>query len=236
VFFPYYFDPTYVLILPAMIFALFAQARVQSTFQKFLHVRARSGMTGAQAAAGILSSAGMGNVSIEQTPNTLGDHFDPRTNTLRLSPQVYGHASLASVAVAAHEAGHALQHREGYQPLAIRQAILPVASIGSNLAVPLFILGFLFASGSGSFGDFLMSLGIWMFIGAVAFQIVTLPVEFNASKRALGLLTENGYITQDEVSGARQVLEAAALTYVAAAAVAVSQLLRLLVLRGRRRD
>ncbi len=234
-FFPY-FDPTYLLILPAMIFALFAQARVQSTFQKYLRVRARSGMTGAQAAAGILSSSGLGNVSIEQIPNTLGDHYDPRSNTLRLSPQVYGQASLASVAVAAHEAGHAIQHSQGYQPLAIRQAILPVASIGSNLALPLFILGFLFASGSGGMGDFLMTLGIWLFVGAVVFQIVTLPVEFNASKRALGLLADNGYIAEDEVGGARQVLQAAALTYVAAAAVALSQLLRLLVLRGNRRD
>ncbi|MGB4338826.1 MAG: zinc metallopeptidase [Bacillota bacterium] len=235
-FFPFFYDPTFILILPALIFAMIAQSRVQSTFARYLRVRSRAGVTGAQAAAGILSSSGLHHVSIEQTPHTLGDHYDPRTNTLRLSPQVYGGSSLASIAVAAHEAGHALQHREGYAPLQFRQTLLPVASIGSNLAVPLFILGFLFSAGRGSFGEFLMNLGIWLFVGAVAFQIVTLPVEFNASKRALALLADNGYITRDEIGGAREVLEAAALTYVAATAVAISQLFRLLVLRGSRRD
>ena len=156
-FFPFFYDPTFILILPALIFAMIAQSRVQSTFARYLRVRSRAGVTGAQAAAGILSSSGLHHVSIEQTPHTLGDHYDPRTNTLRLSPQVYGGSSLASIAVAAHEAGHALQHREGYAPLQFRQTLLPVASIGSNLAVPLFILGFLFSAGRGSFGEFLMN-------------------------------------------------------------------------------
>lgn len=236
VYYPYYFDPTYVLVIPALILALFAQAKVQSAFNKYLRVKSRAGVTGAQVASGILSANGMINVAVEQINGTLTDHFDPRTNVVRLSPQVYSGTSLASIAVAAHETGHALQHREGYVPLGIRQAILPIASFGSSLAIPLFILGMLFSAGSGGIGVFLMDLGIWMFAGAVAFQVVTLPVEFNASKRALTLLADGGFITSDEVPGARRVLEAAALTYIAAAAMAVSQLLRLLVLRGRERD
>ncbi|MEA4883431.1 MAG: zinc metallopeptidase [Clostridia bacterium] len=230
----YYYDPTYLLVIPAFIFALYAQMKVQSTFNRYLRIRSSYGMTGGDVARGILASNGARDVKVEEIGTMLGDHFDPRTKTLRLSPQVYGSPSIAAVAVAAHESGHAMQNQDSYGPLALRQAILPVASFGSSLAVPLFIVGMLLASSQG--GQFLMSLGIWLFIGAVAFQLITLPVEFNASARALALLSDGGYVTADEIPAARRVLEAAALTYVAAAAVAVTQLLRLLVLRNSRRD
>ncbi len=232
--YPFFYDPTYILVLPAFIFALWAQARVQSAFRRGLNVRSRVGITGAQVAGGILSAGGVEDVAVEQIGRPMGDHFDPRSNTVRLSPQIYGGTSIAALAVAAHESGHAIQYSQGYTPLSIRQAILPVASFGSTMALPLFILGMIL--GSPEISRFLMSLGIWLFAGAVAFQIVTLPVEFNASRRAMALLAEGGYITDAEAPQVKNVLNAAALTYVAAAAVALTQLLRLLVLRGSRRD
>ncbi len=232
--YPFFYDPTYILVLPAFIFALYAQARVQSTFRRGMNTRSSAGVTGAQVADRILSAEGVTDVSVEQIGQSMGDHFDPRSSVVRLSPQVYGGTSIAALAVAAHESGHAIQHSEGYAPLAIREAILPVASFGSTLALPLFILGMIL--GSPQISRFLMSLGIWLFAGAVAFQIVTLPVEFNASRRAMALLADGGYITDAEAPQVRSVLSAAALTYVAAAAVALTQLLRLLVLRGSRRD
>ncbi len=231
--YPFFYDPTYILVLPAFIFALYAQARVQSAFTTGMNIRSRAGVTGAQVASRILAHRGV-DVSVEQIGRPMGDHFDPRSSVVRLSPQVYGGTSIAALAVAAHETGHAIQHSEGYAPLAIREAILPVASFGSTLALPLFILGMIL--GSPQISRFLMSLGIWLFAGAVAFQIVTLPVEFNASRRAMALLADGGYITDAEAPQVRSVLSAAALTYVAAAAVALTQLLRLLVLRGSRRD
>ena len=232
--FYYYYDPTYILVIPALILAIYAQAKVQGTFNRYLRVRSRSGQTGGQVAQSILSRNGAEDVTVEGTNIPLGDHFDPRAKTVRLSPQVYGGSSIASLAVAAHESGHAMQDKQGYAPLAFRQAILPVANFGSRLALPLFILGMLM--GYGDTGQFLMSLGIWLFAGAVAFQLITLPVEFNASRWALTLLADGGHVTQDEVPAVRAVLQAAALTYVAASAVAVTQLLRLLVRRGSRRD
>ncbi|MDD2201005.1 MAG: zinc metallopeptidase [Firmicutes bacterium] len=232
--FYFYYDPTYILVIPALILAIYAQAKVQGTFNRYLRVRSITGQTGGQVAQSILSSNGAHDVAVEGTDMPLGDHFDPRTKTVRLSPQVYRGSSIASLAVAAHESGHAMQDKQGYAPLAFRQAILPVANFGSRLALPLFILGMLM--GYGSTGQFLMSLGIWLFAGAVAFQLITLPVEFNASRRALTLLADGGHVTQDEVPAVREVLQAAALTYVAASAVAVTQLLRLLILRGSRRD
>ena len=231
--YPFYYDPTYILVLPAFIFALYAQTRVQSAFTRGMNIRSHAGVTGAQAASRLLADRGV-DVSVEQIGRPMGDHFDPRTGAVRLSPQVYGGTSIAALAVAAHETGHAMQHSEGYAPLSVREAILPVASFGSTAALPLFILGMIL--GSPQISRFLMTLGIWLFAGAVAFQIVTLPVEYNASRRALAMLADGGYITDVEAPQVKNVLNAAALTYVAAAAVALTQLLRLLVLRGSRRD
>ncbi|MDI7247799.1 MAG: zinc metallopeptidase [Bacillota bacterium] len=229
----FFWDPTYILIFPAMLFALWAQSRVQGVFNTYSRVRARSGISGAEVARRILDGSGLSSVRIEEIPGRLQDHYDPRAHVLRLSPEVYGGSSLAALGVAAHEAGHAIQHANGYVPLAIRSSLVPVATFGSNLAFPLFLIGFIFA-GSGL--DWLMTLGIWLFVGAVAFSVVTLPVEFDASRRALALLEHGGYMTTDEIRHARQVLSAAGMTYLAATAVAVTQLLRLLILRGSRRD
>jgi len=231
--YPFYYDPTYILVLPAFIFALYAQARVQSAFTRGMNIRSHAGVTGAQVASRLLADRGV-DVSVEQIGRPMGDHFDPRSRIVRLSPQVYSGTSVAALAVAAHETGHAMQHSEGYGPLSVREAILPVASFGSTIALPLFILGMIL--GSPQISRFLMTLGIWLFAGAVAFQIVTLPVEYNASRRALAMLADGGYITDAEAPQVKNVLSAAALTYVAAAAVALTQLLRLLVLRGSRRD
>lgn len=229
----FFWDPTYILIIPAMLFALWAQSRVQSAFNTYSRVRARSGISGAEVARRILDGGGLDYVRIEQIPGRLRDHYDPRAKALRLSPEVYGSSSLAALGVAAHEAGHAMQHATNYVPLAIRSSLVPVATFGSNLAFPLFFIGFIFA-GSGM--EWLMTLGIWLFLGAVAFSIVTLPVEFDASRRAVALLERGGYLSRDEVAHARQVLSAAGMTYLAATAVAVTQLLRLFILRGSRRD
>lgn len=224
------FDPTMVLLVPAIILAMYAQAKVSSTFAKYSRQGTASGMTGSQVARRLLDRNGLSDVSIEVTQGSLTDHYDPRTRILRLSPDVYGGNSMAAFGVAAHETGHAIQHASGYLPLGIRNSIFPVASIGSQAAMPLFIIG-LFA-GLGP----LMQLGILFFSVSVVFQIVTLPVEFNASGRALHLLEEQGFLVGDEVSGARKVLSAAALTYLAAALMAVLQLVRLLILRNNRRD
>lgn len=226
----YWFDPTYVLLIPALLFAFYAQSKVSGTFQRYLRVYSTSGLTGAQVARRILDSNGLHDVAVEQTRGHLTDHYDPRQRVLRLSSSVYGSTSVAALGVAAHEAGHALQHANNYVPLGVRNNLFPIANIGSQMALPLFIFGFFFQ------WDTLMLVGIWFFIAALAFQLVTLPVEFNASKRAIALLSSGGYISQTEVPHAKKVLDAAALTYVAAAAMAASQLIRLLVLRNSRRD
>lgn len=232
-FFPFYYDPTYILLLPAIILAIYAQTKVQSTFQRFLRVRASSGMTGAQVARALLDKNNLSDVTVEIVPGHLTDHYEPRTKKLRLSPEVYHGTSLAALGVAAHETGHAAQHAQEYIPLNLRNAIFPVARFGSNLAFPLFFIGLLFGRG----GTFLMDVGILLFTFAVLFQVVTLPVEFNASKRALAMLESEGYLLRgQEVAGARKVLNAAALTYLAATAMAVLQLFRLLLLRGYRDD
>jgi Zn-dependent membrane protease YugP len=225
----FFYDSSYMLfVLPALLFAMYAQSTVNSTFARFLRVRARSGLTGAEAARRLLDEAGLDQVRIERVNRRLGDHYDPRAKVLRLSPEVYDNPSLASLGVAAHETGHAIQHDVGYIPLSVRNTIVPVAQIGSQAAFPLFRFG-LFFNLPG-----LLDLGILLFGAAVLFQIVTLPVEFNASSRAIALLESGGIISGAEVGPTRQVLSAAALTYVAATAVAVGQLLRLLMLRGRR--
>lgn len=223
----YYYDPTYMLIVISALISLFAQFLVNSRFSKYSRVRSRSGMTGAQAAERILQSQGIYDVAIQRVSGKLTDHYDPRNKTLNLSDAVYASTSVATVGVAAHECGHAIQHARGYAPLSFRSALVPVANIGSQLSWLFIILG-IFFGGSHT----LIMIGILMFSAAVLFQLVTLPVEFNASGRALKLLSETGILQKDEVSDTRKVLSAAALTYVAAAATAVLQLLRLLRLFG----
>lgn len=223
----YYYDPTYMLIIISALISLFAQFLVNSRFSKYSRVRSHSGMTGAQAAERILQSQGIYDVAIQRVSGKLTDHYDPRNKTLNLSDAVYASTSVAAVGVAAHECGHAIQHARGYAPLSFRSALVPVANIGSQLSWLFIILG-IFFGGSHT----LIMIGILMFSAAVLFQLVTLPVEFNASGRALKLLSETGILQKDEVSDTRKVLSAAALTYVAAAATAVLQLLRLLRLFG----
>lgn len=223
----YYYDPTYMLIVISALISLFAQFLVNSRFSKYSRVRSRSGMTGAQAAERILQSQGIYDVAIQRVSGKLTDHYDPRNKTLNLSDAVYASTSVAAVGVAAHECGHAIQHARGYAPLSFRSALVPVANIGSQLSWLFIILG-IFFGGSHT----LIMIGILIFSAAVLFQLVTLPVEFNASGRALKLLSETGILQKDEVSDTRKVLSAAALTYVAAATTAVLQLLRLLRLFG----
>ncbi|MBR6643790.1 MAG: zinc metallopeptidase [Lachnospiraceae bacterium] len=229
----YGFDSTYFLVLIGVILSLWASARVKSTYAKYSGERSLSGMTGAQAAQRILSMAGIYDVTVQHVAGNLTDHYDPRNKTLNLSDAVYSNASVAAVGVAAHECGHAIQHDRGYAALKFRSALAPVASIGANISWPLILVGLLFG-GSGT----LIQLGIIMFSLAVAFQLVTLPVEFNASKRAMTMLEETGVLYADELPKTRKVLNAAALTYVAAAASSILQLLRLVLLFGgnRRRD
>lgn len=225
-----FYDPTFLLLIPAFILAFYAQSKVRGAYQRYSQVAARSRLTGAQAAYQLLQTAGAGEVTIEKTPGNMTDHYDPRKKVLRLSQGVHDSPSIAALGIAAHEAGHAIQHHNRYQPMALRSLIYPVASLGSTLAFPLFFIGFFTGSGSRT----LMDIGILLFTGALAFSVVTLPVEFNASKRALVLLEERRFLTPDEMVGARKVLSAAALTYVASTAMAAVQLLRMLVLRSSR--
>ncbi|MBP3477212.1 MAG: zinc metallopeptidase [Lachnospiraceae bacterium] len=225
----FYFDPTYWLVLLGAILCLYAQARVSSTYSKYAKVRSRSGMTGAQAAQRILDLSGIYDVRIERVGGQLTDHYDPSNKVLRLSDSVYGSYSIAAIGVAAHECGHAVQHNKGYAPLKLRSTLVPVANIGSRAGIPIIILGALLGM-----NQVLIQIGIWVFALAVLFQVVTLPVEFNASSRALAMLGNYGMMERDEVNGCRKVLKAAALTYVAAAASAILQLLRLVLLFGRR--
>jgi len=222
----FFWDPTYIIVLPAVALALYAQWRVRSTYARYSQVPIANGLTGAEAASEILRRRGMPGVRIERIDGSLTDHYDPRARVLRLSTGVYTGASVAAVGVAAHESGHAIQDAEHYGPLALRSAIVPVTQFGSWLAWPIFLLGFLFHSGT------FMQLGILIFSGFVAFTVITLPVEFDASRRALRVLAAEHLMTDGELRGVRTVLGAAALTYVAAAAMAVLQLLRLLMLFG----
>jgi len=215
-----------MLIVPAMILAIYAQYKVKSTYNHFSKIRSMKGMTGSKVATEILRGNQIYDVEVEETGGVLSDHYDPIKKKLKLSSEIFRSSSIAALGVAAHEAGHAIQHKLGYTPLQLRHSIFPVANIGSTLAFPLFIVGLFMNSG------ILMEIGIWLFAGAVIFQIVTLPVEFNASKRALLQLENGGYLTHDEIGSARKVLNAAALTYVAATAVAIMHLIRLLILRG----
>ena len=232
--YPYfYFDPTYILVLIGVIICLIASASMNATFNKYSKVRSYSGMTGREAAERVLQSAGIYDVRVEHVSGNLTDHFDPRSKVLRLSDATYGSQSVAAIGVAAHECGHAIQHARGYAPLSFRSALVPVANFGSTIAWPLILLGFLF---SGETSAFLLNLGILAFSLAVLFQIVPLPVEFNASRRAMQVLGDTGMLYGDELSAARKVLTAAALTYVAGAASAILQLLRIVLLANRRND
>lgn len=224
----YGYDPTMILLIPAMILAMVAQMKVKSTFNRFLQVGNQRGLTGADVARQILNDNGLHHVPVEQVPGSLSDHYDPRDTTVRLSPEVYSGRSIASVSVAAHEVGHAIQHAEYYKPMTLRAAIFPAVNISSQAAVPLAILGLVMGFTP------LIDIGILLFTIVVAFHMVTLPVEFNASSRAIAQLVQGGFIYEEERPLAKKVLSAAAMTYVAAAAVAVMQLVRLLILRGRR--
>lgn len=226
----YGFDPTYIILVPAIIFALYAQFKVKSTFNKFLKVYNSKGYSGAQVAREILDRNGLRNIDIQLTGGYLSDHYDPRSRVLRLSNEVYYGTSVASVSVAAHEVGHAIQHANDYFPLLFRNNLVPVANIGSSMAWPLVILGMITSM------PFLLDIGILLFSAAVLFQIVTLPVEFNASSRAINQLVSNRLISMDEEKISKKVLDAAALTYVAAAATAILNLLRLIILRNNSRD
>ncbi|MBI1796052.1 MAG: zinc metallopeptidase [Candidatus Eisenbacteria bacterium] len=228
------FDPTFMLLIPALIFAVWAQFKVKNTYQRYAQVRSAHGKTGAEIAQAIMARNGVSDVQVEEVGGTLSDHYDPRTKVVSLSSPIFRDASIASTAVAAHEVGHVLQHHDGYAPLAIRSLVAPVAQIGSFAAFPLFFIGIFFFNGHGM-GAWLVEIGIWFFTGAVLFQLVTLPVEFDASRRALAQLTASGTVMPEEVDGARKVLNAAALTYVAAAAMAALQLLRMLLIRDSRR-
>jgi hypothetical protein len=230
----FFFDRTMFLLLPAMAFAMWAQWKVKSTFEQYSRVRASSGLTGRDMARRIMSANGVTEVTVEPVGGMLSDHYDPRSHTVRLSNQNFNDGSISAIAVAAHEVGHVLQHHEGYFPLQLRSGMAPVVTIASTAAMPLFFIGLLFGA-KFPFSGLLMDVGIMFFAGAVLFHLVTLPVEFDASRRALVQLTNTGSVRPEEVAGAKKVLDAAALTYVAAAAVSALQLVRLLVLRNDRR-
>jgi Zn-dependent membrane protease YugP len=237
---PYYYgygiDWTYlVLVLPCLILAMWASSNVNSTFKQYSNQLSLRGITGAEAAQRVLRHNGVTGVRIERVSGNLTDHYDPRTNVIRLSDSVYSSTSTAAIGVAAHEAGHAVQYAQNYGPIKLRAAIIPITNIGSRLAMPLILLGILFSA----FGNTLVTLGIAAFGLSVVFQLVTLPVEFDASRRGMTAIENAGLLTEEEQRGARRTLKAAALTYVAATATAIAQLLRLIVIfggRGRRRN
>jgi len=224
----YYYDPTWLLLIPAILLTIWAQAKVHSTYRKYERVRSQAGAPAYQMARQMLAMNGLNDVRVEQVKGNLTDHYDPRTKTLRLSEAIYGSSSVAALGIAAHECGHAIQDQEGYGPLKIRGALVPVANFSSSLSWILILIGIVL----GFYN--LIGLGIILFAAVVLFQLVTLPVEFNASRRALATLEGAGFLTVDEVPQARKVLSAASLTYVAAALTAVLQLLRLVLLFGRR--
>lgn len=226
----FYWDWTMILVIPGLLLGLWAQMRVSSAFRKYSAVHARSGMSAEDVARSMLNQAGCGNVSIRSVSGNLTDHYDPRNNTLRLSDGVYGSSSVAAIGIAAHECGHAMQQHEGYAPLVLRSALVPVVNLGSNLYFPIFLLGLLFS------WEPLIYVGIACFALTLAFSLVTLPVEFNASGRALRVLDQQGYLSSEEMDGARAVLNAAAMTYVAAAISSLLQLVRLLIIARDRRD
>lgn len=231
---PYYYgiDASYLLlVLPCILLSLWASANVNSTFKKYSQQFSSRRITGADAALRVLRAHGVTDVRIEQVQGNLTDHYDPRANVIRLSQGVYGNTSTAAIGVACHEAGHAVQYAQGYAPIKLRSAIIPVTNLGSRLAMPLILIGILF-SAMGNLSDTLVTLGIACFGLSLVFQLITLPVEFDASRRALRAIEEGQLLTQEEYQGAKKTLTAAALTYVAATAVALSQLIRLISIFG----
>lgn len=226
----YFYDWTYLILIPGIIITMIAQMMVQNTFKKYAQVASRKGITARQLAEHLLHSEGVTNVPVEKCAGHLSDHYDPAQMVLRLSESTCDTTSVAALGVAAHECGHVLQHRDSYGPLMLRTVAAPVVNIGSNVAWPLFVLGLVLAWEPLLYG------GILLFAAVVLFSLITLPVEFNASRRAIAALQNGGYLMDDEIDGARKVLNAAALTYVASAAMAILQLLRLLALANRRRD
>lgn len=230
----YYWDPTYILVVIGAVICMIASARVKGTFNKYSQLRSMSGMNGAQVAQRVLQAAGIYDVQVRHVSGSLTDHYDPRTKTVNLSDPVYNATSVAAHGVAAHECGHAIQHAKSYAPLSIRSALVPVANFGSMLAWPVILIGLLFNTRSSGL---IIDIGILLFSAAVLFQLVTLPVEFDASRRALVMLRTQGILADDELKYTRRVLKSAALTYVASAAAAILQLLRIiLITNGRRRD
>lgn len=227
----FFWDWTMILLIPAILLSLYAQFKISASYKKYSKIRSRSGLTGAQAARMILNNHGLYDVQVEPIGGSLSDHYDPRTRVIRLSKDVYQGSSLSSVAVAAHETGHALQHAAGYAPMQLRSTFVPVANIGSGAGPILILLGLFIPT-----FDWLLQLGIFAFTFAVLFQVITLPVEYNASSRALSLLQDGRMLGSDEVQGARSVLNAAALTYVAAALAAVLQLARFMLIASGRSD
>ncbi|MCX5749390.1 MAG: zinc metallopeptidase [Candidatus Saganbacteria bacterium] len=225
-----FFDWTFILLIPAMLLAVYARFKVSSTYEKFSKVKTSAGIPGSQLARNLLDRNGLGNIAVEQVPGELTDNYDPRDKKLRLSSGVYNSSSVAAFGIVAHETGHAVQDIKAYFPLKFRSSIVPVSNIGSQLSIPLFFAGLIFSYGP------LMDAGIILFSFAVFFTLVTLPVEFNASSRAMQMLSSSGYASEQELGMAKKVLDAAALTYVAATAMAVMQLLRLIALRGSRDD
>ncbi len=226
----FFFDSTMILLIPCIVLALYAQSKVRSAYSKYSQVGSAAGITGAETARRLLREQGIVDVAVEETGGTLSDHYDPREKVVRLSSGIYHGRHLAGLAVAAHEVGHAIQHATGYFALNLRHSFLPVANIGSWAAFPLFLIGFFFQSPG------MVDIGILLYAGVVAFQLITLPVEFNASSRAMAQLVDGRYLRADEARDARRVLNAAALTYVAATATALMHLVRLLILRQGMRD
>ena len=231
-----YFDYYYlVLVLPMVILSLIAQAKVNSSFSKYSKVSTRRNFTATEAVRQILDNNGLHNVKIEAVSGKLTDHYDPKANVIRLSDSVRNSTSVAAVGVAAHEAGHAVQHAKGYAPIRWRNSLFGVANLGSKLSIPLILIGLVLVGMVSMLGEIIVYAGIIMFSAAVLFQVVTLPVEFDASKRAIAVLCEDGYLYEDEVGAVKKVLSAAAMTYVAAAATSIAQLLRLILI-ARDRD
>ena len=234
----FFYDTSMIILIPAILFALWAQARVQGSFRRYSKVRNQRNMTGAEAARRVLDCNGLRDVGIRQIGGNLTDHYDPRTRVLSLSQSVYSASSIAAVSVACHEAGHAIQHARSYAPLKIRNAIVPVVNFASNVSWILIIIGIVLLASGGSYqtssmGDMIFNIGVLCFVAVIVFHLITLPVEFDASRRAIKQMEELDIVGTGEVRSAKRVLSAAAMTYVAALAVAVANLLRILAIRGR---
>lgn len=226
----FFFDPTYIILIPAMIIAIWAQFKIDSAYKKYKTVKTLNGITGGEVARSILDGAGLFDVKVERYGRHLGDHYDPSSRVIRLSPEVYDGGTIAAAGIAAHECGHAIQHQTHYSPLILRTKIAPAVNVGSQLSIYLFMIGIFLGN------PLFAKVGIVFFSGAVIYQLVTLPVEFNASSRALNILKTRTFLYEEELKGAQKVLNAAAMTYVAATLMAISQLVRLIAINNRYND